>query len=100
MANKANGKQLTPSGRPAAWGTKVREKIDSTLVVRKLQAHVKGEEDMSATQIQAARILLNRTVPELKAIEIIQHSDSIRDVTHISAHDLLSVIEGTAQRVK
>jgi hypothetical protein len=75
----------------------VRDKIDTTLIVRKLAGHIEGSQDMTATQIQAARILLDRTVPVLKAVEI-TNSSEIKDITHLSAHQLLDFIDGESTR--
>lgn len=68
------------------------------MIVTKLQACVRGDEQMTATQLNAARILLNRTVPELKSLEIVQKSEDA-DIKTISASDLLDVIEGSSKRV-
>ena len=87
----------TPGGRPAAFGNRLKERIDSTMIVKKLAGHVDGTEDMTQTQIQAARILLDRTVPVLKAVEVTNSSD-IKDITHLSAHQLLDFIDGESTR--
>ncbi len=47
-----------------------RNKIRSTLVLKKLMAHVLEDAEMSATQIRAAEILLKKTVPDLSATQI------------------------------
>jgi hypothetical protein len=100
MANHKQVRQHTPSGRPAAWGIKVRERIDSSMVVDRLEAHVRGHADdnpMTQTQINAARILLDRTVPVLKQIEV--RAEEVRDIREISAQDLLSIVEGESTRL-
>lgn len=95
MGTRANQSLTTPSGRPAAWGTRVREKIDTTLLVDKLTAHVKGDIEMTATQVNAARILLDRTVPVLKALEVTTNQDT--DIRTITNSDLIGVI--TSKRI-
>jgi hypothetical protein len=86
----------TPSGRPAAFGNRVRDRINSTKIVNKLQAHVDGSEDMTQTQIQAARILLDRTVPVLKAKEVNGGDDvNIKTITNAQLFDAL---EGECER--
>ena len=49
----------------------VREKIRSSQIVKALEHHALGENgiDMSETQVQAARILLDKCVPNLNATE-------------------------------
>ena len=92
------GKPLTTaSGRPAAFGTRVRERIDSTKIVRKMCQHIENAEEtpMTQTQLTAARILLDRTVPVLKPIEV-AHGDG-DDAKSISDRQLLDVIEGRAK---
>lgn len=46
-----------------------REKIRTTQLVKRLQDHVDGEVELSATQIKAAEILIKKTLPDLKAVE-------------------------------
>ncbi len=47
----------------------VRDKIQATQIVNRLEGHVLGDLELSPTQIQAARILLDKSVPNLQAIE-------------------------------
>ena len=86
-------------GRPRAFGERQRARIDSSVILGKLANHVTGDDEMSATQIQAARILLDRTVPVLKAVEV-QGNQEVRDVKTIRTADLLDAIEGEARRLK
>ena len=39
------------------------------MLANRLSQHVNGEVEMSATQIQAAKILLAKVIPDLKAVE-------------------------------
>jgi hypothetical protein len=41
------------------------------MLVNRLENHALGKVDMTATQVQAARVLLNKTLPDLQAV---QHS--------------------------
>lgn len=55
-------------GRP--WTPElVRQRIKTTLITKRLQDHVIGDAPMSKTQIQAAGILLRKTLPDLTATE-------------------------------
>jgi len=47
-----------------------RNKIKTTLVIKKLMAHVLEDAEMSSTQIRAAEILLKKTVPDLSATQL------------------------------
>ena len=87
---------IHPNSRKA-WGLRVRERIDSGQIVNQLQRCVMGEEEMTQTQINAARILLDRTLPTLKALEVDQGDGGNAKV--ITNDQLLNVIEGQANRV-
>ena len=48
----------------------VRAKIGASQIVNRLQKHVNGELELSATQIQSARILLDKSLPNLQSTEV------------------------------
>lgn len=48
-----------------------RDKIQTSMLVNRLIDHSLGKCDMSSTQVHAAKILLNKTLPDLQSI---QHS--------------------------
>ena len=47
----------------------VKAKIGTGLILKRLENHVIGKLELSATQIQAAHILLRKTIPDLSSIE-------------------------------
>lgn len=47
-----------------------RNKIKTSSVLNRLANHIVGKCDMSQTQVRAAEILLNKTLPNLSAAEI------------------------------
>lgn len=49
----------------------MRRRIKCTLLLKKLEDHALGEQEMSQTQIRAAEIVLRKAVPDLSAV---QHS--------------------------
>lgn len=49
---------------------KTRDKIQASQLINALQKHVVGKNEMSATQVTAANILLKKTMPDLQAIEL------------------------------
>lgn len=53
---------------------KVRQRIQTTMLVKRLTDHVVGKVEMSATQLRAAEILLRKRLPDLSAVE---HSGSV-----------------------
>ena len=60
-----------------------RDRIDSTSIMKTLQSHVDGKKKLSNTQISAAKILLAKTMPDLKAIEQTGHIDIKQVVTQV-----------------
>jgi hypothetical protein len=52
----------------------VRAKIQTSQLVNRLQSHAFGKIDLEPERVQSIRILLNKTLPDLKAIE---HSGQI-----------------------
>ena len=62
-------KQIQVNGHQA-WGMKVRSRIDSAKIVERLQRVACGEEEATQTSINAARILLDRTLPTVAAIQV------------------------------
>lgn len=48
----------------------VREKIRATLLVKKLEDHVLGSQELAATQVTAALGLLKKCVPDLARSEV------------------------------
>lgn len=65
------------------------------MILRKLHAHIEGTLELSPTQIQAARILLNKTAPDLKAIEYKGTIDINTDPKALPNDRLLRIINGT-----
>lgn len=55
----------------------IRAKIETTKILNLLGQHVKDEVKMESTQIRAAEILLNKTIPNLSAIEQSISPDSV-----------------------
>lgn len=49
----------------------VRQKIQASVLIDRLTKHANGEIEMSSTQVRAAEVLLDRSVPKLSQI---QHS--------------------------
>jgi hypothetical protein len=47
----------------------VRENIRASQIVNRLQDHIHGKVELSTTQIQAARILLDKCVPNLSSVD-------------------------------
>lgn len=59
----------------------VRLKIQAAVLIDRLQKHVTGDAEMTPTQISAAKVLLDRSVPVLSQV---QHTgDAEKPVEHV-----------------
>jgi hypothetical protein len=56
-----------------------RERIKASLLLEKLENHVLGSTEMTASQVNAAKILLGKVIPDMKAIEHSGGIDNGRD---------------------
>lgn len=59
----------------------VRKKIQTSQLVNRLNKHVNGTVEMSATQLKAAEILLKKSLPDLSAITL--SGDPDKPLEHI-----------------
>lgn len=57
-----------------ALSENTRARIQTTKLAERLMDHVLGKCELSATQVRAAQILLNKTLPDLQAHE---HSGAV-----------------------
>jgi hypothetical protein len=51
----------------------VRQKIQASNIIHRLQQHVNGEVEMTATQVAAANSLLDRSVAKLSQVQHVGH---------------------------
>lgn len=59
------------AARNRTWTPEVvRQKIRTSMLINRLQNHVSGRLEMSKTQIQAAGILLRKTLPDMVATTV------------------------------
>ena len=49
-----------------------RQRIKTTMLVKRLEDHIVGNCELSATQIRGIEILLNKTLPNLQSLEVDQ----------------------------
>ena len=54
----------------ASHAAKTREKIQTTQLINVLTNHALEDSDLSATRIKAIEILLRKTLPDLKQVEV------------------------------
>lgn len=60
---------------------RTRDKIKSSYLVNALMDHVLNNSEMSSTQIAAAKILLSKTLPDVRQQEIQQSVDASINIT-------------------
>lgn len=74
------------------WDDKVRVKIQTSMLVNRLTAFVKGEVKMEAPQVTAALGLLKKSLPDLSSIE------AKHDVSD-ALSDLLKAVDGRTRGI-
>ena len=101
-------KSRNKNGRIRPFGEVLRKRIDATLALDVIHAALRGE-DITRTQLDAARIALGKCLPDLKAVSIDLGSDAPATKADIDAlllshgmrpdHAFGQVINGHAERV-
>jgi hypothetical protein len=88
---------------------RARERITGSKVLTRLIDHVEGKIELSNSQVNAARILLAKVLPDMKSVEVDVHAQLKTIPTHrltdeqlmaIAAQGLPKVLEGKAERVQ
>ena len=80
------------------YPVRARERIQTGMIISRLQKHMNGELEMSGTQIQAARILLSKALPDLQAVEHSGNIDS-KAARTMTDNELDRAIEAARQRL-
>lgn len=52
-----------------------KEKIQLSMIINRLNSHIKGDLELSSTQIRAAEILLRKLIPDLARTEVKQETN-------------------------
>jgi hypothetical protein len=81
------------SQRPAAYYERLRERIQAGQIVSRVQRCALGEIEMTSIQFQAAKLLINKTIPDLPTTQH-EGGQGAQDVSGISPQALLALIEG------
>ena len=79
-------------GRKMKLSTAWRDRIRIGELMDRLQRHAFDECDMSATQIAAAKLLLSKVAPDLRAIDHGGEVNHTLDVTERSAGNIAAAI--------
>lgn len=60
-----------------------KEKIQTSMLINRLNSHVFDNVEISPTQMRAIEILLKKVAPDLKAVEVTGNEDSPLAITSI-----------------
>lgn len=56
--------------KDAPWSEDHRKRIQTTMLIKRLEDHALGNVQMETTQVRAIEILLKKSVPDLSAITL------------------------------
>jgi hypothetical protein len=79
-----------------AWTPdKVRQRIQTSMLVKRVENHALGNEEMTKTQLAAALGLLRKTLPDLSSIE---HSGqlNVRRADELTDAELAAIASGSS----
>ena len=95
-----------PTGRPTGvrltkrQQDKARSAIKTAHIIRRLQQHMDGEVELTASQIRSAEILLNKSLANLQATEVTSYQgDSNKQADSMSDQELAEAIEQARGKV-
>ena len=99
MARNKNATEMMIRA-PATYRNRLRERIRAGKMIGQLQKCVMGEIEMSPQQVAAARILLNKVLPDASPPKTTdQNGHEIKDVRHIPTWKLLEAVDGEFREV-
>lgn len=82
---------MAATKRNAMWIETTRQKVQASQLINRLQDHVLGTVELSATQVRAAEILLKKTLPDLTENKNVNVT---RRISELSDGELANIIEG------
>lgn len=97
------GARKTKGTKEIGWSDQTRARIQTSMIVNRLTDHIRGEVELSSTQVTAALGLLKKAIPDLAAV---QHSGElmVRNPAEVPdnelAHIATSRSEGTAETTR
>ena len=84
--------------RPAAYYERLRERIKTGQILGRVQRCAMGEIEMTSIQFQAAKLLIQKTIPDLPTPTQHDPLAGAKDISHANPHTLLTIIEGKSER--
>ena len=81
-----------PARNRVGLSENTRERIKTTMIVKRLVDHIDGKIELKQTQIRAAEILLRKVLPDVQAISH-EVSGSVTHVTDVTDQALIQYLE-------
>jgi hypothetical protein len=73
----------------------VRTKIQASQIINRLKKHVDGEVELTSTQVRAAEILLNKSLPNLQSTEVQATVENVTNPAELSDAELANIAAGS-----
>ncbi len=69
QSSKREGEDMAARNRKGL-SENTRARIQTTMIVKRLEDHILGKVEMKPSQVQAASVLIKKTLPDLQAIRV------------------------------
>ncbi len=78
----------------------IREKIQGSQIINRLQKHIKND-CMTSSQVNAAKVLLAKIIPDLKSVDHANNPDNplIRDANELTDSQLAAIASGSGTAI-
>ena len=79
-----------------------RTRIQTTMIVKRLEDHILGKVEMTSSQVSAASILIKKTLPDLQSVQVEKQTpnNSIENMTVEELNAELEEIRDLAETLK
>ena len=92
------GKWISNLTETRPYPQRARERITGSKVLTRLIDHVEGRIELSNSQVNAARILLGKVLPDMKSVEVDVHAQLKTITTHrLTDEQLMAIAAGGLQ---
>lgn len=75
-----------------------RARIQTTMIVMRLENHILGKIEMTATQVRAAEILIRKTLPDLSSIDMNAIVQQVTDASKLTDSELAAIATASSTR--
>ncbi len=76
---------------------RTREKIQATQLINRLFSGAMGEVELTPAQVNAAKTLLNKVLPDLSSVEMQATVEDVTNPTELSESDLIRIASSGSQ---